>query len=150
MVLFAQHNLTNCAKYIKVAELQYEIDSEGVAPLDEYAEKDERLTWSQTQPIGVSMTEHFQSFTRMLERARTIIYERTRKFVPNLMICARNVIEVLSFINGWKPATVSTVAGPYFAGSVNGIKVYVSPQLHNGEYIIACKGNDMATAPAVA
>jgi len=52
----------------------------------------------------------------IVEIGRQLIYDRTKRFSPNYMVCASNLIPVLSFINGWTPAPAGQVNGPYFAG----------------------------------
>lgn len=65
------------------------------------------------------------------------------------MVCARDVVTVLMFLNGWHAANVTTVNGPYFAGDYAGVKVYVSPMLNPGEYFFGVNGNDLMTSAAV-
>ena len=64
------------------------------------------------------------------------------------MICASNIIPVLAFINGWKAASTSNINGPYMAGTLNGIKVFVSPALEAGRFLIGVNGNDYMSAVA--
>lgn len=56
---------------------------------------------------------------------------------------------ILTFIDAFKAAPTTNVVGPYFAGTLGSMKVYVSPMLSGGKFFVECKGNDMATAPAV-
>ena len=65
------------------------------------------------------------------------------------MVCARDVITVLSFLNGWNAAPLGQINGPYYAGSFNGVKVYVSPMLKKGEFFMGVNGSDMMTSAAV-
>lgn len=132
-----------------VAELQYEVDSEGIALLDTAAEEDASLVWSKTLPVGVSKREHYQGFLEIVELAKKVIYDRTRKFTPNIIIASSDIMPVLTFIDAFKAAPTTNIVGPYFAGTLGSMKVYVSPMLNNGRFIVECKGNDMATAPAV-
>lgn len=65
------------------------------------------------------------------------------------MIIASNVLPVLTFINGFTAAPAGQVNGPYFAGTLNSLKVYVSPALPAGQYCIGCNGEDMMSSVAV-
>lgn len=85
----------------------------------------------------------------IVEIGRQLIYDRTRRFAPNYMVCASNLIPVLSFINGWSPAPAGQVNGPYFAGTLGALKVYVSPALAAGRYLIGVNGDDMMSSVAV-
>ena len=98
---------------------------------------------------GVSKQEHYQGFMEIVEIGRQLIYDRTKRFSPNYMVCASNLIPILSFINGWTPAPAGQVNGPYFAGTLGALKVYVSPAMAAGRYIIGVNGDDMMSSVAV-
>ncbi len=65
------------------------------------------------------------------------------------MIISSSVLPILTFINGWNAAPAGQVNGPYFAGSLNSLRVYVSPALAAGEYLIGVNGSDMMSSVAV-
>ena len=132
-----------------VGQLEYEIDTEVVQLLIDNAPTDETLSWSKTLPVGVSKTEHYQGFMEIVEDAKRIVYDRTKRFVPNYMICASDLIPVFSFIRDWNPAPVSDVNGPYFAGSLGSLKVFVSPALAAGKFVVGVNGSDMMSSAAV-
>lgn len=133
-----------------VGQLSYEIDTEVVELLDSTAGAVQTdLQWSKTLPVGVSKQEHYQGFMEIVEIGRQLIYDRTKRFSPNYMVCASNLIPVLSFINGWTPAPAGQVNGPYFAGTLGALKVYVSPAMAAGRYIIGVNGDDMMSSVAV-
>lgn len=133
-----------------VGELSYEIDTEITNLLDTTAgEADAQLVWSKTLPVGVSKAEHYEGFAEIVEIAKQIIYDRTKKFAPNYMLCASNLIPVLSVVKGWNAAPAGQVNGPYFAGTLNGLKVFVTPNIKAGRFVIGCNGNDMMSSAAV-
>ena len=83
-------------------ELAYEIDTEIVEMLANGAkEGGVALTWDKTLPVGVSKFEHYNGFLEVIEEAKAIIYNRTKKFHPNYMVIAADVLPVLSFVNGF-------------------------------------------------
>ena len=130
-----------------VGQLSYEIDTEVVELLDSTAGAVQTdLQWSKTLPVGVSKQEHYQGFMEIVEIGRQLIYDRTKRFSPNYMVCASNLIPILSFINGWTPAPAGQVNGPYFAGTLGALKVYVSPAMAAGRYIIGVNGDDMMSS----
>lgn len=129
-----------------VGELKYEIDTEIIDFLKDMA-GEATITFSKTLPVGVSMAQHYESFKSVVNKARAEIYNRTRRFAPNYMVCAVDVIEVLAFCSGFKAANIKTVAGPYLAGTLDGLKVFVSPTLGAGEFFMGV--NDGMTAAAV-
>ena len=128
-----------------------EIDSEIVKMLVDGAEADAKLTWSKTVPgtNAISKAQHYESFLEILEIGRAIMYKRTQKFSPNFMICDAAIIPVFTFVPGWKPSNVTVPNGPYFAGTINNIRVYVSPMIQDGTFVLGVKGGDMQSAAGV-
>ena len=133
-----------------VGQLSYEIDTEIVKLLDETAGKaDADLTWSKQLPVGISKAEHYEGFSEVIEIGAQKIYDATKRFAPNYMIIASNIKPVLGFIKGWNAAPTSNINGPYFAGTLNGIKVYVSPAMAAGRFVLGVNGDDMMSSVAV-
>lgn len=133
-----------------VGRLSFEIDTEIVQLLDNTAGAIQAgLTWSKTLPVGVNKRDHYFGFLEMLSKANTIIYNRTKRFAANYMICAADVLNVLMFIDAWKAAPAGQMNGPYFAGTLNQLKVFVSPALAEGEYLIGVNGDDFMSSVAV-
>lgn len=133
-----------------VGELNYEIDTEIVTLLaDGAGDVLPALTFSKTLPIGVNKQDHYASFVEILEEGSREIYDRTKKFSPNYMIASSSILPVLSFCKDWKAAPKGTVNGPYFAGTVNGLRVFVSPSIPAGQFVLGVNGSDMQTSAAV-
>lgn len=131
-------------------ELAYEIDTEIVAMLKEGAgEAMTELTWSKTLPAGVSKFEHYNGFLEVVEMAKAIIYDRTKKFHPNYMVIASDVLPVLRFINGFTAVKNVKMNGPYKVGELDGMGVYVSPLMGKGEFFLGLNGNDMMSSAGV-
>ena len=132
-----------------VGQLSYEIDTEITQLLIDNAAQDGDLVWSKTLPVGVSKTEHYEGFVEILEIARQKIYDRTKRFAPNYMLIASNVLPILTFIKGFTAAPAGNVNGPYFAGTLNGLKVFVTPNIEAGKFVIGVNGDDMMSSAAV-
>ena len=132
-----------------VGELSYEIDTEITNMLVENAREDAELVWSKTLPVGVSKAEHYEGFAEILEIAKQKIYDATKKFAPNYVICASNLLPVLSVVKSWNAAPAGQINGPYFAGTINGLKVFVTPNIEAGKFVVGCNGNDMMSSAAV-
>ena len=132
-----------------VGELSYEIDTEITNMLVENAAEDADLVWSKTIPVGVSKAEHYEGFAEILEIAKQKIYDATKKFAPNYVICASNMLPILSVITAYKAAPTGAINGPYFAGTINGLKVFVTPNIEAGKFVVGCNGNDMMSSAAV-
>ena len=130
-------------------ELAYEIDTEIVRMLADAAEFDADLEWSKTLPIGVSKFEHYNGFLEVIEKARAIIYNRTKKFHPNYMVIAADVLPVLRFVNGFQGVKNAKMNGPYKVGELDSLSVYVSPELGKGEFFFGLNGSDMMSSAGV-
>ena len=136
-------------------ELAYEIDTEIVAMLKDGAKagtsEDEfkALTWSKTLPVGVSKFEHYNGFLEVVEMAKAIIYNRTKKFHPNYMVIASDILPVLRFVNGFTAVKNVKMNGPYKVGELDGMNVYVSPIMESGEFFLGLNGNDLMSSAGV-
>lgn len=132
-----------------VGELAYEIDTEITNMLSDNATDDAELVWSKTLPVGVSKSEHYEGFVEILEIAKQKIYDATKKFAPNFVLAASNILPVLSLVKGWQASPAGQVNGPYFAGTINGLKVFVTPNIEEGRFVVGCNGSDMMSSAAV-
>lgn len=132
-----------------VGQLAYEIDTEITQLLIDNADSDDSIVWSKTLPVGVSKTEHYEGFTEIIEIARQKIYDRTKRFAPNYMLIASNILPILTFIKGFSAAPTGAINGPYFAGTLNGLKVFVTPNIEPGKFVIGVNGDDMMSSAAV-
>ena len=136
-------------------ELAYEIDTEGVMMLVNGAEEDNSLIYDTyeadkaTASTYISRSQYYEGFAEVIGRAKMIIYNRTQKYAPNYMIAGTNLVPILPYLKGWKAASVANVNGPYFAGTLDGLKVYVSPAMAPDEYVFGVNGSDLQTSAAV-
>ena len=131
-------------------ELAYEIDTEIVTMLKEGAGSAlVELTWSKTLPVGVSKFEHYNGFLEVVEMAKAIIYDRTKKFHPNYMVIASDILPVLRFVNGFTAVKNAKMNGPYKVGELDGMNVYVSPIMGKGEFFLGLNGSDMMSSAGV-
>jgi hypothetical protein len=131
------------------AELSYEIDSEVVNLLASNATPHADLTWNKRLPIGVSKRDHFAGFAEVIELGSQHIYDATKKHAANYMIASSSIKPILTLMHGWKAASTAKINGPYFAGELNGIKVYISPAIAAGKFVLGYNGGDMLTSAAV-
>ena len=112
------------------AELSYQIDSEAVQMIKDAADKENTVvTWVDEELDTIGYSIKAEGFARAIERAKMAIYTKTRKFMPNWMIVSPEVMPILAFVKGFEPAQAGLVNGPYLAGTVSGMKVFVSPAL---------------------
>jgi hypothetical protein len=133
-----------------VGQLSYEIDTEIVNFLDKIAAEGEALpAWDRTVPAGISKAEHYEGFAEAIEIGRQVIYDRTKRFAPNYMIIASDILPILTFMRGFSAAPAGQINGPYFAGTLNGLKVFVSPAIAAGRFLLGVNGDDMMSSVAV-
>ena len=126
-----------------------EIDTEVTQLLIDNAAEDAELIWSKTLPVGVSKREHYEGFAETVEIGKQKIYDRTRRFAPNYILVASNILPILSFINDFTAAPTSSVNGPYFAGTLHGIRVFVTPNIAPGKFVLGVNGDDLMSSAAV-
>ena len=55
----------------------------------------------------------------------------------------------MHFLKGFVAAPNATRNGPYFAGTLDEFKVFVSPSIPRGKYVIGYNGETMETSAAV-
>lgn len=133
-----------------VGRLNYEIDTEIVKTVDEIAGAAlDALKWSKVVPLGISKAEHYESFAEIVAEASRIIYDRTLQFQPNFMLIASNIVPLLGFMKGWTAKSGGLKNGPYLAGTLNGLKVFVTPSLASGRFVVGLNGDDHMSSVAV-
>lgn len=132
-----------------VGQLAYEIDTEIVDMLRNAAPESKNTPFSKTQPVGVSLADHYAAFAAKLEEYKMEVYKKTKKFTPNFMVCAPDVMPVIQFVPGFQAAAIGEVNGPYFAGTLNGIKVFVTPNIDAGEFFLGVNQGAMQAAAGV-
>lgn len=90
-----------------------------------------------------------EGFAELIGIAKQKIYDKTRRYMPNYMLIASDILPILSFLRGFRAAPVSVVNGPYLAGTLDGIKVYVTPNIAPGKFVLGVNGDDMMSSAAV-
>ena len=126
-----------------------EIDTEVTQLLIDNATLSDELTFSKTLPVGVNMRDHYASFAEKLATGSQIIYDRTKRFAANYILVASDLIPIFSLIDAFKAAPAGKMNGPYFAGTFNGLRVYVTPNIDPGKFVIGVNGDDMMSSAAV-
>ena len=132
-----------------VGQLNYEIDTEITDLLINNADSDGDLVWSKTLPYGVSKMEHYEGFTEIVAIAKQKIYDRTKRHAPNYMLIASNILPILSMVKAFSAAPASSVNGPYFAGTLDGLKVFVTPNIEPGKFVLGVNNGALETSAAV-
>ena len=132
-----------------VGELSYEIDTEITSMLVDNASESALLSFNKALPMGVSKAEHYEGFAEVVEIGKQLIYDNTKRFAPTYMLIASDILPILSFVKGFSAASTSSVNGPYFAGTLNGLKVFVTPNVKAGTFVLGVNGDDMMSSAAV-
>lgn len=132
-----------------VGELSYEIDTEITSMLVDNASESALLSFNKALPMGVSKAEHYEGFAEVVEIGKQLIYDNTKRFAPTYMLIASDILPILSFIKGFSAVSTSSVNGPYFAGTLNGLKVFVTPNVKPGTFVLGVNGDDMMSSAAV-
>lgn len=156
----AGFSLEDALKSQAVSELEYEIDSEIVGLLaknaGKYAERaakaghpEKEIVFNKRVPVGISKSEHYEAFAETLLALSKTIRDRTKRYGINYIVGATDLPLVVSLMKNWKDSGQSQKPGPYFAGSINGIKVYVHPEMEQGKFFGGYHGDDLMTSSAV-
>ena len=124
------------------------IDADGATPLD--GTTVQPFKWNKRLPVAIPMVEHYASFVEKVNMMSGYIYNKTKKYAPTYLVVAWDVLPILSMLPAFKaaPAT-SAVAGPYFAGTLNNLKVFVSPALAAGRFYLGVNSGDLAASVAI-
>ena len=133
-------------------ELAYEIDTEGVMMLYNGAELEEDLKFAmypENVTTTLSRSQYYEAFAEIVARAKAIIYQRTQKFAPNYMVIGSNVLTIMPYLRNWTAAPAGVVNGPYYAGTFDSLKVYVSPAIAPNDFFFGINGSDLQTSAAV-
>lgn len=65
------------------------------------------------------------------------------------MLIASDILPVLTFMKGFTAASTANINGPYFAGTLNGLKVFVTPNIKAGKFVLGVNGGDYMSSAAV-
>ena len=135
-------------------QLAYEIDTEVINLLADIAARNKTAgnfvpDWSRTLPVGVAKAEHYEGFAEAFGVANQIIYNATKRFAANYAVIASDILPILHFVKGFTAAPAGKINGPYFAGTLDSLRVFVSPALPAGKYLVGLNGDDMMSSAAV-
>lgn len=132
-----------------VGELSYEIDTEITNMLVDNAAESDLLKFNKALPMGVSKAEHYEGFNEIVGIADQLLYDRTKRYSATYMLIASDVKPILPFLRDWKAAPAGTINGPYFAGTLGHLKVFVTPNIKAGTFVLGVNGDDMMSSAAV-
>jgi hypothetical protein len=95
-------------------------------------------------PQDASKVEHYSNIIEMsYTLAQQIIYNNTKMFTPNFVICSGDILPMLPFTKGYKSCPSTKIEGTYKAGMLRDIIVLISPILDRGQMIWGVN-NDMS------
>lgn len=120
-------------------EIAHEIDMEIANDIFKMANAGTPITWSKTQPVGVNLLDHYDSFYAKLLEGANVIFGATRKVQPNFMVCGLGVLSVIQAARNFTPSGVQAI-GPHFAGTYGIFKVFVSPDYASNQFVLGYKG----------
>lgn len=135
-----------------VSQIAYETDSEIVDMLYQAATEDSAIEpFNKKIPTGsvqaINTSIFYAGFATKIEEYKMSVYNKTRKFMPNYMVIAPDVMPIITFVPGFEAAAVDSVTGPYMAGTINGVKVFVSPNLEASTFFFGVNQGELnATA----
>lgn len=129
------------------AEIQQEIDNEVMYDLLKIANAGPEVVWSRTQPPGVNMIDHYDTFFAEIVKGSNQIFQATRRAHANFMVCGIGVASVMQVMRNFDGAEDLTAIGPHFIGTLsNGIRCYVNPNFDENVFVLGYKGNTLIDA----
>ena len=134
---------------VAIGTLKYEIDTEITNLLVENSTYSEDLEFNATVPTGISLAQHYEGFARIIEIGKQKVYAATQKFFPNYMLAGSGLMTILPLTSGFKAANTSNVNGPFFYGTYNGMKVFITPNMDTYSFVLGVNGDDYGTSAAV-
>ncbi len=124
-------------------EIAHEIDTEIVMKLVQGASAGPELTWSKVAPVGVSVTDHYDSFWVRITEGAKIIFNATQRVQPNFIVCGSNVSAVIECMRNFDGTGATDAVGPHFFGTLGGrYKCYVVPLLDPDVFVLGYKGTN--------
>lgn len=69
--------------------------------------------------------------------------------MANYIVISPDLVSVIHFIKGFTAAPIGKMNGPYFAGTLDQYKVFVSPILPSNSYFVGFNGGELETSAAV-
>lgn len=128
-------------------ELAHEIDNELTIDLLRFANAGEPITWSRTQPTGVSLVDHYDSFNAKLVEGANKIFDATRRVKANFIVGGIELANIVEVMRNFTPSGVSAI-GPHFIGTLGQYKVFVNPDFPANEFVLGYKGANFLEAGA--
>lgn len=130
-----------------VAEMQQEIDNEIMSDLYRIANAGPQVTWSRIQPVGVAISDHYDSFWNKIVEGSNEIFAATRRARANWMVCGLGVDAVVKCMRNFVASEDLSAIGPHFIGTLGGtLKVYVNPNFDPNVFVLGYKGPNLMDA----
>ena len=60
----------------------------------------------------VQFVTQLEGFAKKLEEAKAAVYKVNRRFMPNWMLVSPDMMPIITFVPGFKPASNSVANGP--------------------------------------
>lgn len=128
-------------------ELAHEIDNELTSDLLRFANAGNPITWSRTQPTGISLVDHYDSFNAKLVEGANKIFDATRRVKANFIVGGIELANIVEVMRNFTPSGVSAI-GPHFIGTLGQYKVFVNPDFPTNEFVLGYKGANFLEAGA--
>lgn len=128
------------------AEIAHEIDMEVMDSIYDIA-ADSGITFSMTPTAQVlSIQDYYDSFSIKLNEGANKIYQKTRRVRPNYVLVGTDVATIIQANRIFKPSAETSAKGPYFAGTLGALKVYVNPDFDPKAWVLGYKGESLLDA----
>lgn len=144
-------NIGDIAKEAAFAELTAEINTQAFEALRKAASINPQYNWDASPVMGGSVvpSDYLNMLKLKLGQAAASVYQRTRLARPNKLIAGSNAVEYISMINGFQGVDHSDAVGPYKAGTLDGMDVFVAPDYDPNQWVLATHSADIRRCSAL-
>lgn len=138
-------NIADIAKEAAFSELTAEINTKGFQELAKAASFKPQYNWDASPVLSGSVvpSDYLNMFKLKLNQASSAIYQATRLSRGNRLVVGTNVAAYVAMIDGFAADSTEDTVGPYKAGRLDQMEIYVDPSYDPNKWVMCCKSNDI-------
>ena len=117
------------------AEIAHEIDGEIMNDLLNQAGI-VNDSWNKIRPNGISLRDHYDAFSIVLNRGSNKIFQETKRAAANFVVCGLDVATIIESLPGFNSAGATAAIGPHIAGTLGSLTVIKNPYYPENKYVL--------------
>lgn len=124
------------------AQIKHEIDNEIINDLYTKATAP-GVSWDMNAPTGVALTDHYLSFNYKINEAGNKIFFATQIANASWVIVGEDAANVVEALPTFESAGIMDPKGPHFIGTLNGKRIYKTPQIPANAWVVGYQGDSL-------